>query len=54
MIEAQAIAHWGRTHPWPAAEQVEQDLLLSRAICTLADDPYLGTELVLTREQARQ
>ena len=46
MIEAQAIAHWGRTHPWPTAEQVEQDLLLSRAICALADDPYLGEELV--------
>lgn len=46
MIPYDAITAWGVDHPWPTREQVEQDLLLSRAICAIADDPYLGTELV--------
>ncbi|MBX3195847.1 MAG: nucleotidyl transferase AbiEii/AbiGii toxin family protein [Microbacteriaceae bacterium] len=32
--------------PWPTLEQVEQDLLLSRAICAIASHEYLGEELV--------
>lgn len=46
MIPANAVTAWGVDHPWPTAEQVEQDLLLSRAICAIADDDYLGHELV--------
>ncbi len=46
MIPANAITAWSVDHPWPTREQVEQDLLLSRAICTIADDDYLGTELI--------
>jgi predicted nucleotidyltransferase component of viral defense system len=46
LIESEAITAWAITHPWPTAEQVEQDLLLSRAICEIANDEYLGTELV--------
>lgn len=46
MLSVNDIAAWGRTHPWSSADQVEQDLLLSRAICAIADDPYLGGELV--------
>ncbi len=46
MIPANAITAWGVDHPWPTREQVEQDLLLSRAICAIAEHEYLGTELV--------
>lgn len=46
MIPANAITAWGVDRPWPTREQVEQDLLLSRAICAIAADGYLGTELV--------
>ncbi|MCL2849698.1 MAG: nucleotidyl transferase AbiEii/AbiGii toxin family protein, partial [Micrococcales bacterium] len=34
------------THPWPNPVQVEQDLLLTRAICEIANHPLLGAELV--------
>lgn len=46
MIPADAITAWGVDHPWPTRVQIEQDLLLSRAICAIADDDYLGDELV--------
>lgn len=46
MIGANAITAWGVDHPWPTREQVEQDLLLSQAICAIAHDDYLGRELV--------
>lgn len=46
MIPFDTVTAWSVDHPWPTREQVEQDLLLSRAICTIATDPYLGEELV--------
>jgi len=46
MLSVNDIAAWGITHPWASADQVEQDLLLSRAMCAIADHSYLGTELV--------
>lgn len=46
MVPLGLVAAWSTTHPWSTRRQVEQDLLLSRAICAIADDPYLGTELV--------
>lgn len=46
MIPANAITAWGVDRLWPTREQIEQDLLLSRAICAIADDPYLAEELV--------
>jgi len=46
MLSVNDIAAWGIAHPWASADQVEQDLLLSRAICAIADDPYLGRELL--------
>jgi len=45
MIPQQVITTWALTHPWSTPEQVEQDLILSRAICIIASDPYLGKEL---------
>lgn len=47
MINQREIIEWGVKHPWPTAEQVEQDLLLSQAMCEIANDPLLGGELVL-------
>ena len=47
MIPFDAVTAWGVDRPWPTREQVEQDLLLSRAICAIANDAYLGQELVL-------
>lgn len=46
MIAANAVTAWSVDHPWPTVEQVEQDLLLSQAICAIAEDDYLGHELV--------
>lgn len=46
MIPYDAITAWSVQHPWPARDQVEQDLLLSRAICAIAANPYLRDELV--------
>jgi predicted nucleotidyltransferase component of viral defense system len=45
MIPQAAITRWALNHPWSTPEQVEQDLILSRAICAIAADPYLGAEL---------
>lgn len=47
MITNQDIALWSIDHPWQSADQVEQDLLLSQAICQIAKNPLLGKELVL-------
>lgn len=46
MVPADVVTAWAITHPWPARTQVEQDLLLSQAICEIANHPYLGAELV--------
>lgn len=47
MISAQDIALWSLDHPWQTSNQVEQDLLLSQAICAIANDSLLGSELLL-------
>jgi len=46
VIPQAAITEWGRTVPWPTVEQIEQDLVLSRLIVEIANDDYLGDELV--------
>lgn len=46
MIPNSAITRWAVEHPWSTPEQVEQDLLLSQAICEISSDDYLGDELV--------
>ena len=45
MIPRPNITEWSRVAPWLTSEQVEQDLLLSRLIVEIANDPYLGPEL---------
>ena len=46
MIPRPNITEWSNVAPWLTLEQVEQDLLLSRLIVEIANDPYLGPELV--------
>lgn len=46
MISRSAIVEWNRLVPWPSVDQVEQDLVLSRLIVEIANDPLLGDELV--------
>ena len=47
MIPESDITKWGVDHPWSTREQIEQDLLLSQAICEIAGDSLLGNELVI-------
>ena len=46
MIPQADIAHWRTQVPWVSAENVEQDLILSRLIVEIAQHPLLGSELV--------
>lgn len=46
MIPRADIVAWARSVRWPTDDQIEQDLVLSRLIVELAQDPYLGEELV--------
>jgi len=47
VIPRAAITEWSRRAPWPADDQVEQDLVLSRLIVEIANHPLLGHELAL-------
>lgn len=47
MIPGSIITAWSVQHPWPSADQVEQDLLLTQAICEISNDELLGEELVI-------
>ena len=46
MIPYNTITTWGVSHPWPTREQVEQDMLLSKAICDIYNNEKLAKELV--------
>ena len=46
MIPAAFITEWGNTINWPTVDQIEQDLVLSRLIIKIANDDYLGSELM--------
>ena len=45
MIPTQNIVAWGQTVPWAEQRQVEQDLIISRALVELFNDPFLSAEL---------
>ena len=45
MIPSLHIVAWGRAVPWVEPRQVEQDLIISRAVVALFDDPFLRREL---------
>jgi len=46
MIPYNTITAWGATHPWITREQIEQDLLLSKAIIDIYSNEMLSEELV--------
>jgi predicted nucleotidyltransferase component of viral defense system len=45
MIPAMNIVAWGQTVPWVDQRQVEQDLIISRALIELFNDPFLKEQL---------
>jgi predicted nucleotidyltransferase component of viral defense system len=45
MIPVAHITAWGLSAPWPDPRQIEQDLIIARAIVTLFADEYLRTRL---------
>lgn len=47
MIPQAAIIHWRNVVPWPQEAQVEQDLILSRALVEIFQDPMLSRALLL-------
>lgn len=47
VIPGDFITEWRQTAPWPNDAQVEQDLVLSRALVEIFEHPLLGQELAL-------
>ena len=47
MIPAAAITAWSAFAPWATLAQIEQDLILSRLIVEIAEDPTLGPQLAM-------
>ncbi len=45
MIPSQNIVEWSQTAPWAEQRQVEQDLIISRALVETFGDPLLASEL---------
>lgn len=45
MIPSMNIIAWGNVAPWAEQRQVEQDLIISRAIVEMFNDPFLSEEL---------
>lgn len=45
MIPTMNIVAWGRSVPWVDQRQVEQDLIISRALVELFGDPFLREQL---------
>ena len=46
MIPQAEIISWRNTAPWTGLDQVEHDLVLSRALCELYQDPLISERLV--------
>ena len=46
MIPQNAITAWRKSVPWGSPDQVEHDLVLSRAICELYAHPIIAEQLV--------
>jgi predicted nucleotidyltransferase component of viral defense system len=45
LITRQAIIEWQEFAPWIDMHQVEQDLIISRVLCTIFSDSYLSSRL---------
>lgn len=42
MIPSAFVQEWSATTPWPDPRQVEQDLIICRALCDIFNDPWLS------------
>jgi len=47
MISSNDITKWSINHPWSTRDHIEQDFLLSQAICEISNDPFLNNELII-------
>jgi len=45
LIPASYIQEWSSKVPWPDSRQVEQDLIISRALCDLFNSPVLAGKI---------
>ena len=45
MIPTAHVQEWATTTPWRDRRQVEQDLIISRALCDIFNDPFLADHL---------
>ena len=45
MINIPAILEWGKYYPWYQRSQIEQDLIICRALCALYNDEYISEHL---------
>ena len=45
MINIPAILEWEKDYPWQRKSQIEQDLIICRALCALYNDEYLSEHL---------
>jgi predicted nucleotidyltransferase component of viral defense system len=45
MINIPAILEWEKYYPWQRKTQIEQDLIICRALCELYNDEYLSEHL---------
>lgn len=45
MIPRSAITHWNKQVPWEDIANVEQDLIITRALTDIFSDDFLASEL---------
>ena len=45
MVIEDAILEWEQELPWQLKSQIEQDLIICRALCALYNDEYLSEHL---------
>lgn len=45
MIPRAYVQAWSTTTPWPDPRQVEQDLIICRALCDIFNEPFLAERL---------
>ena len=45
MIPRSAITHWNKQVPWEDIANVEQDLIITRALTDIFSDEFLASEL---------
>ena len=47
MIPRSAITHWNKQVPWEDIANVEQDLIITRALTDIFSDEFLASELAI-------